>query len=84
MPTQPFSNRTSQLSATKRALLEKRLRGESVSPPKMLTIPKRSPETTLQLSFAQERLWFFNFIELRATQLRTYDGVVAILLGHPL
>ncbi|QLE45714.1 hypothetical protein FD723_36255 (plasmid) [Nostoc sp. C052] len=63
IPPQSFSNRKSQLSAAKRALLEKRLRGELVSPAKTLTIPKRSPEATLLLSFAQERLWFFNLLE---------------------
>lgn len=63
IPAQPLSNRKAQLSAAKRALLEKRLRGETVSPRKKPTIPVRSPSDSLLLSFAQERLWFFNLLE---------------------
>src|SRR4026209_2001831 len=48
-----------KLSAAKRALLEKRLRGEgsgSANP----VIPRRPRTGPLPLSFAQERLWFIH------------------------
>ena len=51
-----ISTRKSQLSATKRALLAKRLKGNlKSSSPK---IPCREPGTIVPLSFSQQRLWF--------------------------
>ena len=44
-------------------MLEKRLKGERVSPKKKQTIPRRSTESIIPLSFSQERLWFFQLLE---------------------
>src|SRR3990172_3676416 len=55
-----ISVRLSQLSAAKRALLEKRLLGEFAATSKAQNILRRStPEGDL-LSFAQQRLWFID------------------------
>ncbi|HEX7530038.1 MAG TPA: hypothetical protein VF333_02760, partial [Pyrinomonadaceae bacterium] len=47
------------MSAAKRDLLEKYLRGEvKQQPAASRTIAPRPPDAVRQLSFAQERLWF--------------------------
>lgn len=50
----------SELSTAKRTLLEKRLRGELKSRPKIPAISRRSTSERTPLSFAQQRLWFFH------------------------
>jgi amino acid adenylation domain-containing protein/non-ribosomal peptide synthase protein (TIGR01720 family) len=52
--------RKSKLSPAKRALLEKRLRGEVESNSKLKTIPRRAEQSPAPLSFAQQRLWFLH------------------------
>jgi Condensation domain len=47
------------LSATKRALLEKRLRGDSVQSPAAQVAPRRSANSRAPLSFSQQRLWAY-------------------------
>jgi amino acid adenylation domain-containing protein len=47
-----------ELSAAKKALLEKRLRGELGATHEVQRIPRRSEYGPAPLSFAQERLWF--------------------------
>ncbi|MEW6305684.1 MAG: amino acid adenylation domain-containing protein [Verrucomicrobiota bacterium] len=54
------ATRQAELSPAKRALLEKRLRGELKPKPKALAIPRRAPSELPPLSFAQQRLWFFH------------------------
>ncbi|WP_394842000.1 amino acid adenylation domain-containing protein [Pendulispora brunnea] len=49
------SNRIAQLSAEKRALLQKRLSGKK---PPAAKIPPRAQRNVAPLSFAQQRLWF--------------------------
>jgi amino acid adenylation domain-containing protein len=56
-----LSERISKLSPEKRALFEKKLRGEFTTEIKV--IPERSEEDTIPLSFAQERLWFLYQLE---------------------
>jgi aspartate racemase len=52
--------RRSELSAEKRALLEKRLRGATKGAGKRTGIPRRADRTTAPLSFAQQQLWFLD------------------------
>ena len=50
--------RLPELSATKRGLLEKRLRGGLKTRTATAAIPRRVPAEHAPLSFAQQRLWF--------------------------
>jgi len=52
--------RWSKLSPTKRALLQKRLRGEVQPDSRPTAIPRRSTISPAPASFAQERLWFLH------------------------
>ncbi|TCP54509.1 amino acid adenylation domain-containing protein [Tumebacillus sp. BK434] len=56
---QDLTTRKSNLSAEKRALLEKRLKGQ-LSVPAKQAIPKRSGHGPADLSLGQQRLWFFH------------------------
>jgi len=49
------------ISAAKQDLLAKYLRGE-INHAQPSIIPRRSPDTSLRLSFAQERLWFLDHL----------------------
>src|SRR5438105_10460396 len=53
----------SGLSETKRALLEKRLKGKMSSTPEAARIPRRTDHGRAVLSFAQQRLWFLDQLE---------------------
>ncbi|MBW4477607.1 MAG: amino acid adenylation domain-containing protein [Tolypothrix brevis GSE-NOS-MK-07-07A] len=54
--------RRSQLSPTKQAILEKRLRGESEYN-QAIFIPRRTQQSPCPLSFPQQRLWFIQQLE---------------------
>ena len=61
LPSLPTTVSLSNISQAKRDLLEKYLRGDFKQPPTSTrTIPQRPPESPLQLSFAQERIWFLD------------------------
>ncbi|MFW9261381.1 amino acid adenylation domain-containing protein [Nostoc sp. CALU 546] len=72
-----ISQRRSQLSPAKQAILEKRLRGESESNTPQIVIPRRSQQSPVPLSFAQQRLWLFQQLE---PQSFAYNELVTIHL----
>ncbi|HEY6285708.1 MAG TPA: condensation domain-containing protein, partial [Ktedonobacteraceae bacterium] len=53
---------TPQLSETRRALLEKYLRGDNPQTTSASTIPSRSPYATIPLSFGQQQLWLLEHL----------------------
>src|SRR5437867_11137139 len=60
----PFSTARSELSASKRELLEKRLRGALKGSSPAALIPKRNPEDgPAPLSFIQQQLWFLHQLD---------------------
>jgi amino acid adenylation domain-containing protein len=58
-----LTTRRAQLSAAKRALLEKRLAGQQTGLAESQTIPRRGTHLSAPLSFAQQRLWFLHQLE---------------------
>ncbi|MFL5628991.1 MAG: condensation domain-containing protein, partial [Ktedonobacteraceae bacterium] len=77
-----FLKRLADLSPTKQALLEKRLRDERQQERDRTTdIPRRAQEKAAPLSFAQQRLWFMQQWEPESA---VYNEVVAIRLNGPL
>jgi amino acid adenylation domain-containing protein len=63
MSSQDNTNRRSQLSAAKRALLERRLAGLSAEAADGQAIPRLPLSGRAPLSFAQQRLWFLDRLE---------------------
>ncbi|MBV6623051.1 MAG: amino acid adenylation domain-containing protein [Rivularia sp. (in: Bacteria)] len=61
--TDKVIKRRSNLSAAKRAILEKRLRGEHQSNVQQVVIPRRSQQNMIPLSAPQQRLWFLQQLE---------------------
>src|SRR5215472_2121101 len=76
-----MSNRT-QLSETKRALLDKYLRGGLPQPATVTrTIPKRTQPGPAPLSFAQQQMWILTQI---SPDMPVYNETLTILLPGPL
>ena len=73
--------RMSGLSPAKRALLERRLRGESASTSESRSIQRRPDRHTFPLSFAQERFWFLDQFEPGSP---AYNRPFALRLTGPL
>ena len=84
--TDKIIKRRSNLSAAKRAILEKRLRGEHKSDTKQIVIPRRTQQTPVPLSASQQRLWFLQQLEPQSSvynefaciQLKGYLNFVAL------
>ena len=76
-----FEQRQAQLSAAKRALLEKRLKGLSNQPALAQGIAPRPAMETAPLSFAQQRLWFLQQLEPESA---AYNEAMATRLKGPL
>jgi amino acid adenylation domain-containing protein len=79
--TAPASSPAGALSDAKRALRERRLRGEGAGGVKAPVIPPRPADAPVPLSFAQQRLWFFHQLE-PASPL--YNMPLALRLRGPL
>src|SRR5690242_2349821 len=62
MSTEDISRRKSQLSETKRVLLERLLEDQATGA-ETRTIPRRSQQESAPLSFAQRRLWFISQLQ---------------------
>jgi amino acid adenylation domain-containing protein len=67
--------RRSRLSPTMLALLAQRLGGKVEESEKQQTIPRRSGEGPVRLSFAQQRLWFLDLLEPGSTAYNMPTGL---------
>src|SRR4051794_40109350 len=63
MSTNGSQSQLRELSANKRALLEKRLRGAFKTTAREQLIPRRTENGTAPLSFAQESLWLIDQLD---------------------
>jgi amino acid adenylation domain-containing protein len=80
MERNEIAARLAGLSPAKRALLERRRRGEAAAP-QTLTIGRRPDTGTAPLSFSQQRMWFLDQLEPGAP---TYNLRVLLRLSGPL
>ena len=69
-----LTDRKAKLSAARRALLEKRLRGETAVSPAIATISQRPFSGPAPLSHAQERLWFMHQLDPESTAYNMHEA----------
>src|SRR6185312_11307372 len=81
LSTTDIAERTARLSAAKRSLLEKRLRGERSGTGQPQIIRRRTREEPAALSFAQQRLCFIGKLE---GDTPLYNKAVAVFTGGSL
>src|SRR5438034_10409656 len=81
MMEKDLTERKSNLSAAKQALLMERLRGRPAGSSDPKKIPRRQQENYVPLSFAQQRLWLLDQLEpgntaYNTSRLLSFSGVL--------
>ncbi|MDI1443026.1 non-ribosomal peptide synthetase [Polyangium sp. 6x1] len=76
-----LAERLSRLSPEKRALVEKRLRGERIESAPRFVIPRRPGNGPGPLSFSQQRLWFIQELDKESA---AFNEIAVLHLSGPL
>ncbi|MEO1592343.1 MAG: condensation domain-containing protein, partial [Cyanobacteria bacterium J06632_22] len=76
-----FYQQLLNLTPEQRSLFEKKLAAKGIQPPRAASIPRRSGNNNLPLSFAQQRLWFVQQLDTNNT---AYNVASVLGLRGPL